>query len=148
MYNRRAWVGRTLAGAAVLMAGHPLGLLAEDKPEIRIYRRHFTVCCTQYMQYLKSKGFAVLEVTVDDLEKVKADYSIPKTLVSCHTGVCSGYVIEGHVPAELIKRVLKERPMIKGLAVIGVPNGGQGTDGGAVMQIGPNNELTPFGKKS
>lgn len=143
MMDRRTWVGQSLAGAAMILAT-PLELLAEQKPEIRIFRRHFTVCCTQYMQYLKRNGFAVLEVSVDDLAKVKADYSIPKSLVSCHTAVCDGYVIEGHVPADLIKRLIKERPLLKGLAATEVPKGGGAVDPRAVMQIGPDNAVQPF----
>lgn len=150
MFTRRNWMARAAAGAVVLVAGRPLGVLAERKPEVRIYRRHFTQCCTGYMAHLRENGFSVEEVTVTDLAAIKADYAIPESLTSCHTAVCSGYVIEGHVPGVVIHKLLKDRPLLKGLAVAGVPSGAAGTEAVpnrkpiSIVSIGPTNEIKPY----
>jgi hypothetical protein len=60
---------------------------------------------------------------------VKVKYQVPEKLSACHTGVVQGYVIEGHVPADLIRRLLKEKPAIRGLAVPGMPLGSPGMEG-------------------
>ncbi|MET0642832.1 MAG: DUF411 domain-containing protein [Candidatus Binatia bacterium] len=60
---------------------------------------------------------------------MKSKYGVPQRLYSCHTALIDGYVIEGHVPADLIKRILKERPSIVGLAVPGMPVGSPGMEG-------------------
>jgi hypothetical protein len=65
---------------------------------------------------------------VNDLTPIKAKHGVPKQLESCHTAVVNGYVIEGHVPADTIKRLLKERPAIAGLAVPGMPAGSPGME--------------------
>lgn len=65
---------------------------------------------------------------VTDLTPVKAKHGVPKQLESCHTAVASGYVFEGHVPADTIKRLLKERPAVAGLAVPGMPAGSPGME--------------------
>jgi hypothetical protein len=70
------------------------------------------------------------DVTNDQLVAVKEKYKVPKSLHSCHTAIVDGYVIEGHVPADLIVRLLKEKPAVIGLAVPGMPIGSPGMEGG------------------
>jgi len=65
---------------------------------------------------------------VDDLRSIKAKYGVPGDLVSCHTGVVAGYVVEGHVPADVIARLLRERPNVAGIAVPGMPSGSPGME--------------------
>ena len=65
---------------------------------------------------------------VDDLRPIKAKYGVPGDLVSCHTGVVAGYVVEGHVPADVIARLLRERPNVAGIAVPGMPSGSPGME--------------------
>ncbi len=81
--------------------------------------------------HLQSKGFKVdkKDVTDNQLSEVKSKYRVPEKLQSCHTAVAQGYVFEGHVPADLILRVLKEKPAILGLAVPGMPPGAPGMGG-------------------
>ena len=81
--------------------------------------------------HLQSKGFKVekKDVTDNQLSEIKSKYRVPEKLQSCHTAVAQGYVFEGHVPADLIYRVLKEKPAIRGLAVPGMPAGAPGMDG-------------------
>jgi hypothetical protein len=81
--------------------------------------------------HLQSNGFKVEKKDVSDkqLAEIKRKYGVPEKLQSCHTAVVQGYVIEGHVPADLIFRVLKEKPPIRGLAVAGMPPGSPGMEG-------------------
>jgi len=80
--------------------------------------------------HLREHGFTVTERHEDDLAPIKRRHGVPPTLEACHTGIVSGYVIEGHVPADLIDRLLRERPKIVGLAVPGMPAGSPGMESG------------------
>ena len=83
------------------------------------------------MGHLQAKGFNVKtnSVTDNQLNEIKAKYGVPRSLQSCHTALVEGYVIEGHVPADLIYRLLKEKPAVIGLAVPGMPEGSPGMEG-------------------
>ena len=78
------------------------------------------------MDHLRANGFRVKPINVDDTSAARRRYGIPDALAGCHTAVVEGYAIEGHVPAREIKRLLKERPTAKGLAVPGMPAGSPG----------------------
>jgi hypothetical protein len=78
--------------------------------------------------HLRQNGFSVKSVDRDDLRPVKAQHRVPPALESCHTGTIDGYVVEGHVPADVIKRLLRERPRVAGLAVPGMPAGSPGME--------------------
>jgi hypothetical protein len=78
--------------------------------------------------HLRANGFTVNDQPVSDMEPVKRRYNVPLPLTSCHTGVVDGYVIEGHVPADLINRLLAERPRVIGLTVPGMPVGAPGME--------------------
>lgn len=80
------------------------------------------------MVHLREHGFAVTERPEDDLAPVKRRLGVPSALESCHTALVEGYVIEGHVAADLIDRLLRERPRIAGLAVPGMPVGSPGME--------------------
>lgn len=80
------------------------------------------------MDHLRTNGFAVKTEDVDDLTPIKARHGVPRELQSCHTAVTTGYVIEGHVPASTIKKLLKETPRIAGLSVPGMPVGAPGME--------------------
>jgi hypothetical protein len=81
--------------------------------------------------HLESNGFNVSLKSVSDsaLRTVKQRYGVPRRLYSCHTALIDGYVIEGHVPADLIRGLLKDKPPLKGLGVPGMPTGSPGMDG-------------------
>ena len=83
------------------------------------------------MGHLQSNGFKIdkKNVTGKQLVAVKIKHNVPQKLYSCHTGLVQGYVIEGHVPADLIYRLLKEKPAVAGLAVPGMPVGSPGMEG-------------------
>ena len=80
------------------------------------------------MVHLQKNGFQVNDEPTPDLRAIKAKYGVPAELHSCHTAVIDGYVVEGHVPADLITRLLRERPKVAGLAVPGMPIGSPGME--------------------
>lgn len=120
---------RTL-GPALLALGiglAPVAALAAG--EITVYKSPTCGCCGKWVDHLKDAGFSVRAEDVRDLNAVKARYGVQPHLASCHTAVVDGYVVEGHVPAASIKRLLRERPAVKGLAVPGMPVGSPGMEG-------------------
>ena len=82
------------------------------------------------MGHLRANGYDVQEKNVSDLSPIKRRYHVPKHLEACHTALVQGYVVEGHVPADLIGRLLRERPSVLGLAVPGMPVGSPGMEVG------------------
>lgn len=102
--------------------------LAQSALTITVNKTPYCGCCTQWMAHLKANGFMVNGNDVDDTAPVRASLGMPAKLGSCHTALINGYVIEGHVPAEDIKRLLKEKPKALGLAVPGMPLGSPGME--------------------
>ena len=80
------------------------------------------------MGHLRASGYPVKEEGVRDITPIKRRYGVPERLESCHTALVEGYVVEGHVPADLIDRLLRERPRAAGLAVPGMPAGSPGME--------------------
>ena len=80
------------------------------------------------MGHLRASGYPVKEENVPDVTPTKRRLGVPKGLVACHTALVEGYVVEGHVPADLIDRLLRERPEAVGLAVPGMPAGSPGME--------------------
>jgi hypothetical protein len=78
--------------------------------------------------HLRTQGFTVRTEHLTDLRPIKVKHHIPATLEACHTALVGGYTVEGHVPADLILRLLRERPNVLGLAVPGMPPGSPGMD--------------------
>jgi len=87
-------------------------------------------CCVKWVDHLKEHGFTVEYIKTSELGAKKAELGIPRSLASCHTGVIGDYVVEGHVPAEQVKRLLAESPAIQGLSVPGMPIGSPGMERG------------------
>ena len=85
-------------------------------------------CCSAWAEHLEANGFKVKTVAERDTQSVKRRFAVPQRLISCHTAKVGGYVIEGHVPASAIKRLLRERPAVSGLAVPGMPLGSPGME--------------------
>lgn len=129
MINRRAFLASlagTIASASKMMAASP----ADADRMIRVVRSPDCGCCGAWIAHLEENGFTVENVLSTDVEATKDQYAIPTNLRSCHTGVIAGYVIEGHVPAADIIRLLEERPDAAGLAVPGMPLGSPGMEMG------------------
>jgi len=110
-----------------------LGLLAAAPvlaSEITVYKSPTCGCCSKWVKHLKDNGFDVIAKDVRDVVPYKIRGGVTQELASCHTAFVDGYVIEGHVPARDIKRLLQERPAAKGLAVPGMPAGSPGMEQG------------------
>jgi hypothetical protein len=85
-------------------------------------------CCVGWVEHLRASGFTVEVRDLPDLQPVKERLGVPSDLAACHTAEVGGYVIEGHVPASAIRRLLREMPSAKGLAVPGMPVGSPGME--------------------
>ena len=118
---------RTLAGSLAL--GAALTACAAQAASLTMYRDANCGCCLAWAGHIERGGVHDVEaVSHPDMAAVKAAHGVPGDLLSCHTAVVDGYVIEGHVPASAIQRLLKERPNIRGLAVPGMPMGSPGME--------------------
>lgn len=98
------------------------------KPVVQVYKQSTCGCCNKWIQHLKANGFEVKSTDVTRLDPVKEKHHVPAVLRTCHTAVVDGYVIEGHVPADLIQKLLRERPGIVGIGVAGMPAGSPGME--------------------
>ena len=137
MLSRRTFLARAaaLAGASSLLAtSHALADVTDATPkptEITVYKSPTCGCCTKWVDHLKAnKAFHVTTRDLDDVAPIKQGLGVPARLQSCHTAVAGGYAFEGHVPSDLVAKVLKERPKIAGLAVPGMPAGSPGMEMG------------------
>lgn len=99
--------------------------------EITVYKSPWCGCCSKWADRLQAKGHTVTTKNMENLDAIKKLAGVPEDLQSCHTAMVDGYVVEGHVPAKDIERLLGERPKAKGLAVPGMPVGSPGMEGGA-----------------
>ena len=88
-------------------------------------------CCGKWLEHLKSNGFNVVDKLTEDVQNVKNQYGVTPELASCHTALIGGYVIEGHVPANDIKKLLATKPKVVGVTVPGMPSGTPGMEMGA-----------------
>ena len=100
------------------------------RTEITVYKSPTCGCCSKWEDHLRKAGFEVSSRVVDDVDKVKGENGVPTSLHSCHTAVVGGYVVEGHVPADAIQKLLREAPRgVNGIAVPGMPIGSPGMEG-------------------
>lgn len=139
MLSRRAFLGRAAMGAAAVAgASATLASVLEAatpssaKPfAITVYKSPTCGCCAKWVEQLKANpAFAVTTRDVDDVAPIKDGVGVPAALRSCHTGLVGGFAFEGHVPPDLMLKVLRERPKIAGLAVPGMPAGSPGMEMG------------------
>jgi hypothetical protein len=99
-------------------------------PAILVHKDPNCDCCTGWVRHLKDAGFAVTVEEITDLQPVRERLGVPADLAACHTAEVDGYVLEGHVPAAAVRRLLEKRPTAIGLAVPGMPAGSPGMEGG------------------
>ncbi len=126
---RTLWskVALSLAAAGVVWGGVLSAQAA--KPTVVVYKTPTCGCCTKWVEHLQASGFTVVAQNRDDLTPIRAQHGLPRPLTSCHTALVGSYVVEGHVPAADVKRLLAEKPAIKGIAVPGMPIGSPGMEG-------------------
>lgn len=127
--NRRTLLQAGITGALSTMA--LLAHAANTKTAIEVWKTPTCGCCKDWIKHLQGHGFEVKAYDVSDAEKrdQRAKLGLADRYGSCHTALVGGYVIEGHVPARDIQRLLKERPRALGLAVPGMTVGSPGMDG-------------------
>jgi hypothetical protein len=141
-----------LAGAALLATG--VGFAAASAPQkaaatsMVVYKSPTCGCCGAWIKHVQARGFQVEANNVSDsqLDVVAIQSGVPADLHSCHTAKVGGYIVEGHVPAEDIQRLLKEKPAIAGIAVAGMPLGSPGMEQGGSKQPFNTMAFTKNGK--
>lgn len=106
------------------------GGLKAAEPPMTVYKTKTCGCCGKWVDHLRANGFTVNVKEVEGTAEIRKQTGVPEKLASCHTGVIAGYAVEGHVPAAEIRRMLKEKPKAKGLAVPGMPLGSPGMEQG------------------
>jgi len=110
--------------AAVMQFAYPVPALAAEAlaDEIVMYKSPSCSCCSGWADTLKTAGFIVVEHKTEDMDVIKEKYGVSDNLSSCHTALIGGYIIEGHVPAADVQRLLKEKPLgVVGLTAPGMP---------------------------
>src|SRR5437868_2654705 len=121
-----------LAVAAIVPADSHTQSPAADRqapiPSITVFKDPNCGCCKDWVEHLRKHAFKVVAKDTSDVSGIKRSGRVPPQLVSCHTAFVNGYVIEGHVPAADIRRLLKEKPKVAGLAVAGMPAGSPGME--------------------
>lgn len=98
------------------------------RPVVDVYKDATCGCCSKWVEHLREQGFEVRTTDTRELAAFKASHGVPRQMESCHTALVAGYVVEGHVPAADVRRLLEERPAITGLAVPGMPTGSPGME--------------------
>jgi len=120
--------------AGVVVLGGLVAAQRATKPTVEVFKSPTCGCCALWVKHLEANGFATRVTDVEDISQVKAKYGVPGRLQSCHTAVVNGYVLEGHVPAADVQRLLRERPAVVGVAVPGMPVGSPGMEVGTTLQ--------------
>ena len=122
-------VGAATTGNTAVAAG----------PVVTLYKNPTCQCCAEWGEHLRQNGFRVDIKEGADLTRVRSRLGVPDSLASCHTAEVDGYVIEGHVPADVLQELLRKRPQVTGLAVPGMPAGVPG-----MPDAGPNRPPYPI----
>ncbi len=122
---------KVLLAVGLLVANAGVRAESSDKPiDIVVHRSPTCTCCGKWLAHLKENNFNVKDIVTDDGQALKDKHGVTQELASCHTAIVDGYVIEGHVPANDIKTLLKTKPKVVGLAVPGMVNGSPGMEMG------------------
>jgi hypothetical protein len=110
---------------SLLSAGNAI---AAEAPVVDVYKSPTCGCCSRWVDHMRANGFNVRAIDVPDVGAVRRKVGMPAALSGCHTALVGGYVIEGHVPAADVKRLLREKPKAIGLAVPDMPGGSPGME--------------------
>lgn len=119
---------RILSLAALLMMIFAVAH-AEERPKALLYKSPQCGCCEKYAAYLRRNGFDVTVKPTHDLANISHKAGVPADLAGCHTMFVDGYLIDGHVPVDVVRRLLSERPPIAGISLPGMPTGSPGMSG-------------------
>ena len=121
----RAGLVAALSAVSLLLGTAP----DAGETEVMVYKTPTCGCCSKWVDHLEANGFKVKSKNLADLRPVKRMNGVPLQLSSCHTAIIGGYFVEGHVPAQDVKRLLAERPNIAGIVVPRMPVGSPGMEG-------------------
>jgi hypothetical protein len=119
-----------LAGIVLIAGGVILNQPPAVATELVVYKSPSCGCCTEWVKHMRNNGFTVEVHDRNDMTPIKKQEGVPRNLQSCHTAKVGDYVIEGHVPASDVKRLLDEKPNVVGLTAPGMPHGSPGMDMG------------------
>jgi hypothetical protein len=119
---------KSIALIALSLASLTVAVHAAELPEVEVYKSPYCGCCTEWSKHMLDNGFKVRNIDVADVPAARKKLGMPEKYGSCHTARIGNYVIEGHVPAADIKRLLKEKPQAVGLAAPGMPGGSPGME--------------------
>ena len=136
---------------ASIFIGFNLTIKSVYAEDILVYKSPTCGCCKKWVKHLENNGFNVKTKDIRDMSSVKNKFGVKKQFQSCHTAKIGNYFIEGHVSASDIKKLLKDKPNIKGLSVPGMPMGSPGMEGHRkdkydVIAIDKNNKATVYSK--
>lgn len=125
MNKRRQFISQL---TALIVAG-PLAARAEQAgPLVQVYKSPTCGCCSKWADHMRAAGFTVEATNVPDVNPYKREFGVPPQLASCHTAIVEDYIVEGHVPADDVIKMLRQKPAIKGIAVPGMPMGSPGME--------------------
>jgi hypothetical protein len=149
-YAKRLFWGGSLAVVVGI-----LGFMVTQQSvaaDIVVYKNPTCGCCGEWVKHMEDAGFSVDVENRHDLTPIKTELDVPGRLQSCHTAKIGCYIVEGHVPADVVKRTLDEKPDIKGLAVPGMPMGSPGMESPRkdpydVIAIGNDGHLEVFARR-
>ena len=127
--QRRTYLGGALGAALSLWQG--IALAHSEHNLVSVWKTPHCGCCKAWIVHLQAHGFKVIAADVPDTAPIRKDLKMPSALGSCHTAMLEDYVIEGHVPAREMKRLLSERPTAIGLTVPAMPIGSPGMEMGS-----------------
>lgn len=119
---------------AVMLTGQASTALAEPSRLVELYKSPYCGCCGAWGEHMKAAGFTIKEIDLEDMSPIKAKFGVSDDLQSCHTALVDGHVIEGHVPAADIEKLIAEGGEKAGLAVPGMPIGSPGMEQGGMTE--------------
>lgn len=119
-----------LTAVAVAAASITPAFAADKLPLVQVYKSPTCGCCGAWVEHMRAAGFTVNVTEVDDTTATRKRYGFPDRFGSCHTAIVGGYVVEGHVPAAEVKRLLAVKPAALGISVPGMPVGSPGMEVG------------------
>ena len=115
-------------GVILAMVALPLPAVAEPV-HATLYKNPQCTCCEGYAAYLRQNGFEVDVRPTNDLTEISSKAGVPEKFQGCHTMLVNGYVVDGHVPINVVRKLLSERPAIAGITLPGMPAGSPGMTG-------------------
>jgi hypothetical protein len=147
MISRRQFLAATAAMVATRRA-----VFAQPPEVLTVYKDPSCGCCEKWVKHMASSGFVVSVRDVQNMDEIKKTMNVPSALQSCHTAVVGKYVVEGHVPADVVKKFLASKPAALGLAAPGMPSGSPGMEGGRVdhydiIEFDRDGKQTVFAKR-